>query len=129
MVKKLKRRVRMTAAGTRTRQRKTEINDAEEQILRAATRFLIQKHGMFLVTTGARQVSIRGMLVWIISVTLRYDKNDEGYVGDLLYDGEAFNFLTEQAVMEERVRKIAEDPDRLRKWNEYVSTTLHAGEA
>ena len=49
--------------------------------------------------------------------------------GDLLYDGAEFMFVTEQSVVEERARKIAEDPDRLRKWNEYRSTTLHPGEA
>ncbi len=52
-----------------------------------------------------------------------------GYVGDLLYDGEAFTLLTDPSVMDERVRKIAEDPERLRKWNEYRATTLRAGEA
>jgi hypothetical protein len=52
-------------------------------------------------------------------VTLRYDAGDETYIGDLLYDGESFTFLTEQSVMAERARKLADDPEKIRKWNEY----------
>jgi hypothetical protein len=86
-------------------------------------------HGMFLVATGARKLSIRGMPVWVIAVTLRFDKGYEGYIGDLLYDGEVFTFLTEQAVMDKRARKVAENPEGLRKWNEYRASTLHPGKA
>jgi hypothetical protein len=118
-----------TKAKRTTRRAKPEVANEEEQILRAATLYLMQKHGMFQVATGARKLSIRGIPVWVISVTLRYDKGDEGYVGNLLYDGEAFTFLTDPSVMDERVRRIAEDPDRLRRWNEYRATTLHPGEA
>jgi hypothetical protein len=84
---------------------------------------------MFLVATGIREARIRGFRVWIITVTLRYGAGDEGYIGDLLYDGEEFTFLTEQSVMDERARKIADDPERIKKWNEYRTSTLHAGKA
>lgn len=124
-----KKDTRTRAASTMRPRKKSAPSDEEERILQAATLHLIQQHGMYLVATSAREVSIRGMPVWIITVTLRYDKGDEGYVGDLLYDGEKFTFLTEQSVMDERVRKIAENPKRLRKWNEYRSTTLHPEEA
>ena len=110
------------------RPRQPEVNEEEERILRAATLHLITKHGMFLVATGARQMSIRGMPVWIITVTLRFDKGVEDYIGDLLYDGEAFTFLTEPSVMDDRARKIANEPERLRRWNEYRRSALHAGE-
>jgi hypothetical protein len=60
-------------------------------------------------------------------VTLRYDQGDECHVGDLLYDGEQFTFLTEQAVMDERVRRFAEDPERLRRWNEYCAAPYGQG--
>jgi hypothetical protein len=83
---------------------------------------------MFLVATAARQTLVRDFPVWIITVTLRYTTGHEGYVGDLLYDGQEFTFLTEQSVMDERVRVIAEDPERLRKWNEYRASPLRAGE-
>lgn len=62
------------------------------------------------MATGLREVTIKGFPVWIITVTLRYDKGDEGYIGDLVYDGEKFTFLTEQSVMDERARKIADNP-------------------
>jgi hypothetical protein len=61
-------------------------------------------------------------------VTLRYTTGHEGYIGDLLYDGEEFTFVTEQSVMDERAQKIADDPERIRKWNEFRASTLQAGE-
>lgn len=125
-MKKLKKRVRTSASDTLTRQSKPEANE-EEQILQAATLHLIMKHGSLLVATGARETRIKGLRVWIITVTLRYPTGHEGYVGDLLYDGETFTFLTEQAVMDERVRKIEEDPEGLRQWNEYRDSTLRPG--
>jgi hypothetical protein len=126
-VKKLKKRMRKRTSTTAARRRKPEINDAEEQILRAATLHLMVRHGSLLVATGARKTLIKGFEFWIITVTLRYPTGHEGYVGDLLYDGEEFTFLTEQAVMDERIHKIAEDPERARKWNEYRASTLHSG--
>ncbi len=128
MVKALRANTRRKGKRATRRAGPDAVNE-EEQILRAATRYLIQKHGMFLVATGARKLRIRGIPVWVVSVTLRYDQGDEGYVGDLLYDGAAFTFLTDPSVVDERVRRIAEDPDRLRQWNEYRATTLQPGEA
>jgi hypothetical protein len=117
------------AKATRRERRETpELNQEEEEILRAATLHLITNHGMFLVATGVREARVRSLPVWIIPVTLRYTTGHQGYVGDLLYDGEEFTFLTEQTVMDERVRKIAEDPQRLRTWNEYRASPLHSGE-
>ena len=87
----------------------------------------MMKHGSLLLATAVRKTHIKGLEVWIINVTLRYPTGHEGYVGDLLYDGDTSTFLTEQAIMDERVRKIAEDPERTRKWNEYRASTLHPG--
>jgi hypothetical protein len=101
----------------------------QERIIREATLYLIQKHGMFLVATRVRKISIREISAWVVSVTLRYDKGDEGYIGDLLYDGEAFTFLTDPSVVHERICRIAGDPAGLRQWNEYRATTFHAGKA
>lgn len=83
---------------------------------------------MSLVATGVREVRVKGLPVWIVTVTLRYPTGHEGYVGDLLYDGDDFSFLTEQSVMDRRVQEIAEDPERVRKWNEHRASTLPAGE-
>src|SRR6202035_3518904 len=106
------------------RRRKSDFPDWEERILRAATIHLITKHGMFLVATRVREARIKRFRIWLITVTLRYTTGHEGYVGDLLYDGKDFTFLTEQSVMDERVRKIAEDPERMRKWNEHQTPPL-----
>ena len=119
-----------TTMTPRTKRRpKREISDEEERILLAAFKYLLHNHGMFLVPTGLREIRVKGFPVWIITVTLRYDVGDEGYIGDLLYDGEVFAFLTEQSVMDERALRIAENPERIRKWNEYRASVLQAGEA
>jgi hypothetical protein len=128
VVKKLKNKVRASAARTMSCRKEPEIKE-EEQILRAATMLLGRKHGRLLVATGAREISIKGFQAWIITVTLRYPTGHEGYVGDLLYDGETFTFLTEQSVMDERKRKIADDPEGIREWNEYRDSTLRPGKA
>jgi hypothetical protein len=135
MVKKVSKSTRSRAStGTRRRSKHEVRNeegviDEEERILREATKHLVFKHGMFLVATGLREVRIKGFRVWIITVTLRYDAGDECYIGDLLYDGDEFTFLTEESVRRERARKLANDPERIRKWNEYRASALHPGKA
>jgi hypothetical protein len=116
------------AKASAERRRKPELPDEEERILREATKHLVFEHGMFLVATGIREARVKGSRVWVLTVTLRYTTGHEGYIGDLLYDGKGFTFLTEQSVMDERARKIADDPERVRKWNEYRASALHPGE-
>ncbi len=118
MVKKVRKETQMKAAGVTRRRGKPAVIDEEERLLRKATEHLICKHGMFLVATGLRETRIKGFQVWIIAVTLRYTTGHEGYIGDLLYDGEAFTFLTPPEVRKDRTRTIAGDPERIRKWNE-----------
>ena len=96
----------------------------EEEILRRATLELITKHGGHFVATGLRETRIKGIRAWIITVTLRYTTGFGGYVGDLLYEGEEFTFLTEQSVIDERVRQLAADPERIRQWHEYRASAL-----
>jgi hypothetical protein len=127
MAKKVGESGRARATAVRQRPRKAEFPDEEELILREATKHLVFKHGMFLVATGVREARVKGFRIWIITVTLRYTTGHEGYIGDLLYDGESFTFLTEQSVMDERAQKLANDPERIRKWNEYRNTVLHPG--
>jgi hypothetical protein len=129
MVKKASPRTRSSASALPKRRPKPEFADEQEQILRKATEYLICKQGMFLVATGIREVRIKKLRVWIIAVTLRYATGDEGYIGELLYDGEEFMFLTEQLVMGERAQKIADNPKGVRKWNEYRASVLHSGKA
>jgi hypothetical protein len=116
------------ARATRRKRRETPgFDQKEEAILRAATLELITKHGGHFVATDLRETRIEGTQVWIITVTLRYTTGHEGYVGDLLYDGNAFTFLTEQSVIDDRVRQIAADPEGNRQWNEYRASTLRPG--
>ena len=124
MVKQVTEKTRKTLRKATLGKPKPETNDQEEEILRTATMELITKHGGHFVATGLRETLIKGIRVWIITVTMRYTTGFEGYVGDLLYDGEKFTFLTEQAVIDERVRQIAADPEGIRQWNEYRASTL-----
>jgi hypothetical protein len=105
-----------------------EIDDEEERLLRAATAHLIMHHGMFLVASDVREACVKGIKIWIIAVTLRYTTGHEGYIGDLLYDGENFTFLTPLEVREQRAMQVATDPERERKWHDVQASTLPAGE-
>jgi hypothetical protein len=51
-----------------------EINEEEERILRAATIELLTHHGGLFVATGLREIAIKVIRVWIITVTLRYPR-------------------------------------------------------
>ena len=134
MVRNVRKAVRpKTARVTKGRRKpdtvEEEALDDAERILRAATLHLITKHGGLFVATGLREMRIKGFPVWIITVTLRYTTGFEGYVGDLLYDGDNFTLLTAETVIEERVRQIAADPEGIRQWNEYRASTLRPGKA
>jgi hypothetical protein len=128
VVKKATERTRAKAAAGARGKQEHERMDQEEEILRAATLHLITKHGMFLVATGLREASVKGIRIWIITVALRYTTGHEGYIGDLLYDGEEFTFLTPPEIRKERARQIAADPERTTKWNEYRASAVQAGE-
>jgi hypothetical protein len=126
-VKKVRKERPAKAVGA-TRRRRPEALNEEERILRKATAYLLREHGMFLVATGVREARVRGLPVWVVAVTLRYTTGHEGYVGDLLYDGEEFSFLTPPEVRKERARAIAADPERARKWNDYQASPVPSGE-
>ena len=117
----------MARIATGGAQKQPELDREEEELLRAATLHLVQNHGMFLVATGARPLRIRGSLAWVITVTLRYAAGHEGHVGELLYDGEEFTFLTEQSVMDERARQIAEGPEGPRQWKLWAAQKCGRG--
>lgn len=122
MVKQVTDQTRTKARTAIPRTAKRE--PSEQEILRAATLELITKHGGHFVATGLRETRIKGIRVWIMTVSMRNATGFGGYVGDLLYDGEKFTFLTEPSVIDERVRQVAADPEGLRQWNEYRASTL-----
>ena len=126
MVKNISKAKRSKGSALTKRRPKPEIHDAEERILQEATKHLILNHGGLLVATAARAQPIKGIRIWIITVTLRYPTGHEGYVGDLLYDGEDFTFLTPLEVRKERVRQIDADPALKREWDDYRNSTLSA---
>jgi hypothetical protein len=111
------------------RKRAPVLADQTEEILRAATIYLIRTTGGLFVATGLREEPGKDRQRWIITVTLRFPTGYEGTVGELLYDGEGFTMLTETAVIDERVRQIAADPEGIRQWNEYRASTLPSRKA
>jgi hypothetical protein len=114
----------------RSRQQQPELNEEEERLLREATIHLMLKHGGLLVATAVREeTGDAAGRRWVIAVTLRYPTGHEGYVGDLLYNGKDFVFLTPPEEVTRRVQQIAADPEREREWNKYRNSTLSAGEA
>jgi hypothetical protein len=129
MVRKAREQSRTNIVEIPRPTREPEINEEEQQILREALKYLVFKHGHLLVPTSIREEREQGSRRWIMTVTLRYPTGFEGEIGDLLYDGQDFTFLTPPEVRKERARKIADDPEGIRQWNEYRASTLPAGEA
>jgi hypothetical protein len=127
-VRKAREQTRTSTVEVERRSRNAELNDEVTQILRDALKYLVFKHGHLLVPTGIREERHQGLRRWIITVTLRYPTGFEGEIGDLLYDGREFTFLTPREVREERARQIAQDPEQIRLWNEYRASSLQAGE-
>jgi hypothetical protein len=128
VVRKARQQMRPSTAEVARATGEPEIRPEEKQILRKALKHLVFKHGHLLVPTSIRQERDQGSPRWIIAVALRYPTGFEGEIGDLLYDGQEFTFLTPPEVREQRARKIAEDPEALRQWNEYRASTLPPGE-
>lgn len=110
------------------RRKSSEPDPEEERLYLAATMHLIRHVGMFLVATGLREEVVDGAKRWIFEVSLRYPTGHDGFVGEMLYDGTTFTILTDRAVWKERIRQIAEDPERKRKWDEFqAAANLQAG--
>ena len=108
------------------------IDQEQEHVLRKAQEYLLFEAKRPMLWTVARireEKAAGGSRRWIIAVHLRYPTGFEGYLGDLLYDGERFTELTDPEAMRERARKIAADPEGVRQWNEYRASTLPPGEA
>jgi hypothetical protein len=122
-MRKARQQTRTSTVEVERRSRKAEINEEEAQILREALKYLVFKHGHLLVPTGIREERDQGLRRWIIAVTLRYPTGFEGEIGDLLYDGHEFSFLTPPEVRQERARQIVEDPEQIQLWHEYRASS------
>jgi hypothetical protein len=112
MVNKAHEQTRTKATQTARRQKSHELNQEEEQILKKAQIYLLfeAKRPMFWSVADIRaETDEGGSRRWIIAVHLRAPSGHEGYLGDLLYDGERFTELTHVELMHERVRQVAAD--------------------
>jgi hypothetical protein len=92
-------------------QKAPELNEEEEQILKKAQIYLLfeAKRPMFWHVAAIRQEKGEvGSRRWIIAVHLRAPSGHEGYLGDLLFDGERFTELTDVELMRERVQRAAD---------------------
>jgi hypothetical protein len=113
MVNKAREQTRTNATKATRRKNTPQLNEETEQILKKAQIYLLfeAKRPMFWNVAGIREERGEGgSRRWIIAVHLRASSGHEGYLGDLLYDGERFTELTDVEVMRERVRLIAADP-------------------
>jgi hypothetical protein len=128
MVSKARVRAPKHAAKATRRAPTPELNQEEETILREALKYLLFKHGHLLVPARIREERDGGVRRWIITVHLRYPTGFEGEIGELLYDGAEFTFLTPPDVRRQRAQKIAEDPEAIRQWNELQASALPPGE-
>jgi hypothetical protein len=113
MVNNAREQTRTRAAQTARRQKSHELNEEEEQILKRAQIYLLfeAKRPMFWHVADIREEKDeRGSRRWIVAVHLRAPSGHEGYLGDLLYDGERFTELTDVELMRARVQQVAADP-------------------
>lgn len=118
----LKDAARTTRAKTHKPNRRKPVpkrDEKEEALFRGAIGYCISKVGGLCVPSAVREIRVRGLPAWIFTIVIRYPVGPEGYIGDLLYDGEDFTMLTEESVINERVEQIANDPERKRLWDEF----------
>ena len=116
----------------KTRRRKaTPLDEEEEAILKRAQIYLLfeaRRPMLWTVADIREEKGDDGSRRWVIAVHLRYPTGHEGYLGDLLFDGERITELTDLELMRQRGREIAADPARQRKWDEYRAANPSPGE-
>jgi hypothetical protein len=130
MLKKARGRTRKSAAKPARRPRTPELNEEEERILQKAQIYLLleaRRPHLWTVADIREEKTEDGSRRWIIAVNLRYTTGFEGYLGDLLYDGEKITELTDLELMRERARQIAADPEGRRQWDELKASALRTG--
>jgi hypothetical protein len=107
-----------------------ELNMEEERILQKAQIYLLfeaKRPHLWTVADIREEKGEDGSRRWIIAVNLRYPTGFEGYLGDLLYDGETITELTDVELMRARARQIAADPEGRRQWDELKAAALRTG--
>ena len=127
MVSKAQEQTRTKAAKATQRKKTPELDEEEEQILKKAQIYLLfeAKRPMLWTVAGIREEKGEdGSRRWTIAVHLRYPTGFEGYLGDLLYDGERITELTDLEQMRERARQIAADPEGRRQWDELCAAAI-----
>ena len=116
----------------KVRRRKAALPDEEEEaILKRAQIYLLfeaRRPMLWTVADIREETADDGSRRWIIAVHLRYPTGHEGYLGDLLFDGERVTELTDLELMRQRGREIAADPARQREWDEYRAANPSPGE-
>ena len=109
------------------RGRKSARPDPEEEaILKQAQIYLLfeAKRPMLWTVADIREEKADdGSRRWIIAVHLRYPTGHEGYLGDLVYDGERVTESTDLELMRQRGREIAADPALQREWLDFRNST------
>ena len=116
----------------KARRRRATLPDPEEEaILKRAQMYMLyeaQRPMFWTVADIREEKAVDGSRRWIIAVHLRYPTGHEGYLGDLLFDGERVTELTDLELMRQRGREIAADPARQREWDEYRAANPSPGE-
>ena len=114
------------------RKKPPPLDEEEERILKRAQIYLLfeaQRPMLWTVADIREERSDEGSRRWIIAVHLRYPTGYEGYLGDLVFDGERFTELTDLELMRQRGREIAADPEHERKWQEFLTVDLPKGKS
>ena len=127
MVRKAKNQKPMKVRQTRSAPPDPE----EERILKRAQIYLLfeaQRPMLWTVADIREEKGDDGSRRWVIAVHLRYPTGHEGYLGDLLFDGERVTELTDLELMRQRGREIAADPARQREWEAYLAANPSPGE-
>ena len=100
-----KRLVPAKARKTAPTKRQPPLNLEEEEVLRRAQIYLLfeEKRPMLWTVAGIREEKADdNSRRWIVAVNLRYPTGFEGYLGDLLVDGDRITELTDLKIMQER---------------------------
>ena len=118
---------------TKVRKKKApSIAEEEERILKRAQMYLLyeaQRPMLWTVADIREEKGDDGSRRWIIAVHLRYPTGHEGYLGDLVFDGERVTELTDLELMRQRGREIAADPALQREWEAYLAANPSPGNA
>lgn len=103
------RKVKKPARGSPRTKATGELTKEQERIIQAAATYCLRNFPMLWTTGGLPEEchAENGARQWLVHIFLRYPMGQEGYLGDLLYDGNQFSELTTRQIMSERAKVIA----------------------